>query len=195
MDQTKYGPIRTIVDPGPIGMGTAFGKLDDQQRKFVVALMELGNNDHTQACVLAGYVGTPGAIRTRASRLFHNPLVQAALHELSMEQLGGAKPMLTSELINLALNGKSEGIRLRAIEAAMNRVGMHTVTETHVKTEDVTKSREQMEDILREKLRANPDLAKLLPASLKQLSPPVAEPIVNVEDAEFVEVSDKEEWE
>lgn len=192
MTTTDYGPIRTIVDPGPTGMGTAFAKLDETQRKFVVALMELGNNDHTQACILAGYTGTPNALRTRASRLFHNPMVQAALHELSMEQLGGAKPMLTSELLHIAFSSKNENTKLRAIEAAMNRIGMHAISETHVKTEDISGSREVLEQRLREKLRTNPDFIKSLPPSLKQLAGPVE---TDIADAEFVEVGTKEEWE
>src|SRR5271154_2628037 len=150
-------------------LGKAWAKLGEKQKTFVIALLEMGTNDHTAALRAAGYTGTPGSLRVAAHHLYHDPNVQQALHCMCMERLSAGKPMLTSQLLHLALNAAKESDRLKAIELAMNRIGMHQVTEHHVTTRDVSTTREALIAELHVLLNKHPEMQTVLPPAAQRL--------------------------
>lgn len=116
----------------------------DNQRRFVIALLELGNMNHTRAAQMAGYTGGDNGLRVTAHRLFHDDAVQAAIHEEATRRLSSAKIMAVSKLLEIADTAPEPKDRLKAVGMILNRVGMHEKTEHHVTTQDVSKTDEAM---------------------------------------------------
>lgn len=183
MANTSY-PL-TISDPGQEGLGPAFLNLNERQRKFVMALFEIGvDTNHTRAAEMAGYTGTPGTLKVQAHKLFHNPKIQQALHDMSMSQLLGSKMMLTSQLIHLAANASKDSDKLKATLAAMDRIGLHAISEHHVKTENISETKEALIAQLKSFLIKNPDFP--IPDKYKKY----LEPPTKVIDGEFNEIAE-----
>jgi len=117
----------------------------DRQRRFVIALLELGDMNHTRAAAMAGYAGTTGnAMRVIAHRLFHDDRVQAAIHEEATRRLASGKIMAVSKLLDIANSAPEPKDKLKAIGMILNRVGMHEKTEHHVTTMDLSKTDDAM---------------------------------------------------
>lgn len=134
--------LTTAPDHG--SLGPAMRALPtDRQRAFVTALLDTGNN-HTRAAKMAGYVGNEETMRVTAHRLFHDDMVQAAIHEEAIRRLSSAKIMAVSGLIEIASNSPEPKDRLKAIGMILNRVGINEKTEHTVNVNDVSKTDEAM---------------------------------------------------
>lgn len=157
----------------------------DGQRRFVIAVLELGTTNYGRAALMAGYSSsTLEVLRVTGDRLAHDAKIAAAIHEESLSRLHAGKVMAVSTLLTIAEKGAKDGDRLKAVDMILNRTGMHSISETHVKTQDVSRT----EDAMIERITAlcktlNLDPAALLGARQAQLPPP------EVVDAEFTEHS------
>lgn len=188
----KDPPISTADMPKD-GMGRAYLRLNERQRKFVLAVLALGvNTDHSKAARMAGYTGNANVIGVTAHRLFHDPVVQEAIHDMAIAKMTGSKMAMVANLEWLAVNAAKEEVRAKCTLEWMNRVGLHAVTEHHVKTQDVSTTKEAMLHELKMLVDKNPDAMKLLPPAAQKLlaksMQPIPAPEPVVEDAEFVEV-------
>lgn len=118
-NETNYGP--------------AMKALNDAQRRFVVAVLELGSTNYTRAAMAAGYKGPPDNVKVLACRMSHNPKIIAALNEEAKRRLQASAPMAISELIRMAEGGVLDGkLKLKAIELILNRTGFHALSEHRV---------------------------------------------------------------
>jgi len=116
--------------------------LNERQQKFVVALLEFGDANHTRAALAAGY--HPGQnLKTQAYRLSSDPKVQAAIHEVAMGRLHGGKILAVSKLVEL-IEHPDPKVAHKAAETLMNRTGLHAVSEHNVKTQDVSRTDDAM---------------------------------------------------
>jgi len=142
-------------------LGPAMRALNERQQKFVIALAEYGDDNHTRAAKLAGYTDNDN-LRSSAWRLASDPRVQAALHEVAIGRLHGAKILAVSKLIEF-INHPDPKIAHKATETLMSRVGLHAVSEHNVKTQDVSRTDEAMiARIIQLGTRLNLDPNKLL---------------------------------
>ena len=116
----------------------------DRQRRFVIALLELGSMNHKRAVAMAGYNGDDNTLAVTAHRLFHDDQVQAAVHEEATRRLSSAKIMAVSKLLEIADTAPEPKDRLKAVGMILNRVGMHEKTEHHVTTQDLSRTDEAM---------------------------------------------------
>lgn len=141
MGAEPNGPTNLIRLPSVEQWGPAMRALKtDGQRRFVMALLEIGSNNHTRAALIAGYEGNTDTLKVTAYRLFHDPGVQQAMHEVAHSRLNAGKIMAVSTLLNIAENAKEDKDKLKAIGMVLNRTGLHEKTEHHVTTQDVSKT-------------------------------------------------------
>ena len=105
-------------------------RLNQRQRMFVIAMLETGAEDYTRCATMAGYGGThPGSVSVTGSRLAHNELVQAAIHEEAEKRLGAAKILAVSKLIEVLRSSTDGKVQLKAAGMILNRSGLHEKTE------------------------------------------------------------------
>ena len=131
-------------------LGPAMRALNERQRRFVLAYIEQGKDgkpNALRAALAAGYGGGGGvneaALRVQGHRLVYNPLVQAAILELSKKEVNLAAAVIATPVtISIALNEKlSAKDRLRACEMLFNRGGMPALSEHKVTVEHVDDGR------------------------------------------------------
>ncbi len=105
--------------------------LNENQRAFVHALVETGGR-RAEAAKLAGYeCNSPESFRSTADYVMRNAKVQEAILEEGRRQMGGLA-IQASQVLAQFIDGSIScppSTRLRAIEMAMNRIGMHAKTE------------------------------------------------------------------
>jgi hypothetical protein len=123
-------------------LGPAMRALEPMQQRFVVALAEFGDDNHTRAAKMAGYTDSEH-LKCTAYRLASNPKVQAAIQEVCLGRLHGGKILAVSKLIELA-HSVDQKIALKAATELMNRTGLHAVSEHNVKTQDVSRTDDAM---------------------------------------------------
>src|SRR5262245_31332771 len=122
-------------------MGPAMLTLNERQRKFVCAVIELGRVgivNNAKAAELAGYsANSRGALRVRAHELAHDTRIQAAMLEESQRTLSlAASAVATPVVIEIAMSKKFDPRdRLRACEMLFNRGGLPAQTEHKVTVE------------------------------------------------------------
>lgn len=167
----------------------------DGQRKFVIALLELGGIDNTRAALLAGYTGTPNALRVTAYRLAHDPDILSAIDEEARRRLHSGTIMAVSVLMQVAAGQISAkvGERLKAVDMLLNRVGISEKTEHTVKVEHVGATDEAMlKRIIHLAGKNGMDPTKLL--GFDPGLPIVDAEVVQVNDVVPVQVQSAEEW-
>lgn len=118
--------------------GPAMAKLPPRRRAFVTALLDQGSKDATAAARRAGYEDNGnGAISVTAHRLTHDEGVLEALREESIKRMRLDAPLLVDDLLEIAHDKKAApAVRLKAIDMALNRIGMAGVIEHKVTHED-----------------------------------------------------------
>lgn len=164
-------------------LGPKMQALNERQRAFVTACLEIGKLDNTRAAALAGYTGDARTLGVTGHRLAHTLAVQEAMHEEAGRRLHGAKIMAVSELVNIANSSMDEKVKLRAIGMILNRTGMHETSEHKVVTRDESKTEAAMIERI-EKLAK--DLGIDPRTLLGQRTPALPAPV----DAEFTVVED-----
>ncbi len=115
-----------VVDRGKLG--PCMTRLNERQRKFVWAMLETGQVNHSSCARAAGYEGDQDTIKGTAYRLAHDEDIQAAIQETARKAMGAAQLVATSHLILIAENPAHKD-QLSAIKELLNRSGLGAVTE------------------------------------------------------------------
>jgi phage terminase small subunit len=118
--------------PAESKMGPALRALNERQRAFVCAMVELGGSNNTEAARRAGYMGDRRALAVTAHRLMHDEDVMAAIQEEASRQLRSGQLKAVAALQMIIDKGEKDSDRLKAIEMLMNRTGMHATSEHKV---------------------------------------------------------------
>lgn len=143
MDEPKGTALVNL--PAESTLGPAMRALPtDGQRKFVIALLELGTMNFTRAALMAGYSGNGNTLNVTAHRLAHDEKVLAAIHEESHRRLHSGKMMAVSVLLNLAEKALKDSDKLKAIDMVLNKTGLHDIRESIVITRDDSTTDEAM---------------------------------------------------
>ena len=121
IDQSQLGPAMQACTP--------------LQQRFVIALLELGDNNFTRAAAMAGSTAKAEGLRVVAHQLAHHPKVLEAIHEEAIARLASAKVLAVSKLIDAMNTAPEWKDKLKAIDMLLNRAGMHTISETRVSGE------------------------------------------------------------
>lgn len=114
----------------PYKLGPAMLALNERRREFVMALLDKPSTDYTQAYMAAGYTTDYKSAKSAASRLAHEPAVQAAIAEESRARLQAGLLSSVSALVQIADGqmGASTKDRLTAIRMVMDRGGLPVET-------------------------------------------------------------------
>jgi hypothetical protein len=132
-----------IADPGPEA-GPKMALCTPMQRRFVMALLELGDLQHSRAARMAGSQAiNENSLAVSAHGMFHNRKVQEALHEQAIGRLAAGKIMAVSQLLIMANSTTNETVKLKALLAIMNRTGLHEITEHRVETVNINSTLEE----------------------------------------------------
>jgi phage terminase small subunit len=95
----------------------------DQQELFCENFVVNGGNG-SQAARDAGYSKHPGSSRVTAHRLLQLPRIRSRIHQLTSERLAVDAAVARRVLYDLALNAKSEQVRLYAAKDILSRAGV-----------------------------------------------------------------------
>jgi phage terminase small subunit len=135
-----------LLTPANYKLGPAMLRLNDRQRAFVIAMLEMPGIDNTSAARAAGY-SDDKQIKVTAYRLAHDEDVLEAIYEESKRRLRSGAVMAVSRLLEIANDTTAEKKdQLKAIEMVLNRTGFHAVTEQKI---DVTHRDESNEEVLK----------------------------------------------
>lgn len=118
-----------VTLPSEAHCGPAMKELTDGQRGFVVAMIEMGAPNPTEAARLAGFGGTDQATRVAARRLMGNPAILAALREETDKFMRGSVLIAGHALQEIALD-RNHKDRLKAATELLNRADLIVKT-TH----------------------------------------------------------------
>lgn len=140
---TRRDPI--VHAPPEATLGPAMLALNDRQRNFVVALLETGSANHTEAAAMAGYSGDRATLQVTGHRLAHDDRVLEAIREEAHRRMRSSAILASSALVEIISNREGEETkdRLKAIDMLLNRVGLHGTTE-HKTTVTHTMDEKQM---------------------------------------------------
>lgn len=126
--------------PAVDAFGPEMRKCTDPQKKFVLAMLDLGGQPgcFSEAYVRAGYSATsPQSVRVNASRLAHNPKIINAMAEESRKRLDGSAMVAVSTLVKICADAEEKtGNKLKAALAIMDRTGLHAMSEHKVTVDD-----------------------------------------------------------
>lgn len=118
----------------------------DRQRQFVMALVEYGDINFTQAAIRAGF--SPASASVTGHRLAHDEGIQAAIREEAHRRLGSAgiaaSSFLLSALSDPLVQTKD---KLKAAEMIFNRIGLPAQSEHKVTVEHTMSDDEKLERI------------------------------------------------
>ena len=180
MRQTDVSKVHPAVDiPLDYRCGPAMRKLNERQQAFVIAMLDFGGINNTEAARAAGYGDGPN-VKATACRLAHDENILAAIDEEANKRLNSSKIMCTNMLLEIAANTPEVKDRLKAIEMVMNRTGMHATSEHKVA---VTHKDETTD----EQVKRLTSMAKVLGIDPQKLLGTLTI------DAEFVEVAPEDE--
>jgi phage terminase small subunit len=163
-----------LADPGP-ECGEKMALCTPMQRRFVMALLMLGDLSHAQAARLAGSkASSANSLNVAAHQMFHNERVQAAIHEQAANRLSSAQIMASSQLVILAHTSTNESVRLKALLAILDRTGHHQISETHVLSTNYNVNLDQDLDNLallvkNSKIVISPDIQKMIDDRQKKM--------------------------
>jgi phage terminase small subunit len=143
-------------------MGPAMLALTENQRAFVVAMLETGAVDASRAATIAGFGNTEGSRWQAGWRLSHNPKVLAAIREEADKRLRSGAILGASVLVEIAGNTLHKD-RFKAAVELLNRAGLIVTTEHKVIVEDDRRDRAMVEQaVVALAKRLNIDPALLL---------------------------------
>lgn len=141
---SEIHPLLSI--PSDAKLGPAMSNLNERQRAFVVAMVEMGGINFTRAALAAGYGnGKTDAAAVQGNRLAHDENIIAAIHEEAYRRLRSGNIMAVQTLLEIADDHAAENKdRLKACEMILNRSGIPATTEHLVKVERADMSEEVM---------------------------------------------------
>lgn len=164
--------------PAEGNLGPAMRELTDPQRRFVLALIEAGDNNASGAARKAGYGGTEMSTYGAARRLMHNPLILAALDEEIGKAFRRAATIGLKVLQDIALTYGHRD-QYKAADRLLERAGHMVTTKHEVVVKDDRTSKKVLEDLRLMAERAGLKLTDVLGKSQ------------DVIDAAFVDVTPK----
>lgn len=153
------------------------------QRRFVVALLDTGGQNHTKAAELAGYGGTDGSRRVAAYHLARHPNVIAAVREEADRRLRGGAILGASVMIEIASDPMHKD-RFKAADRLLGSAGLNLETVSRHIIEDHRSDNELLLAIAAIAKKNGLDPSKLLGRPLE----------TEVVDAEFSEVTKQENF-
>lgn len=137
---SEIHPLLTLTPDAKLG--PAMLNLNERQRAFVIAMVEMGGINISRAALAAGYGnGNAASAAVLGHRLAHDERILTAIHEEAHRRLRSGAIMAVQTLLEIANDQSAKhGDRLKAVEMMLNRSGLHAVTEHNVKVEryDVT---------------------------------------------------------
>ena len=138
-------PIQAIaiVAPPDSKLGPKMLALNQRQRKFVTAIMELGDDNFTNAAAAAGYEGDRNILKVTAYRLTHDPKVKSAMLEMAESYMTATSLALTPVLAGIAFNPQHKD-QVKALLELMNRSGLHSRTEHTVNVRNESETDEAL---------------------------------------------------
>jgi len=148
--------------------------LTPRQKVFVDAVLSMGRLNQMEAARKAGYTGNDETMRVTGHRLAHDPKIRAAILEEAQARMEVGGALAVEVLVDIA-GDPTHKDRLKAAQAILDRVGLHTRTEHKVTVEHVDDAG-KIEAIKLLASRLGIDAAKLLGHATV--------------DAEFEEVTD-----
>ena len=125
-------------------MGPAMQALTENQRAFVVAMLETGARDATRCATIAGFGNTEGARWQAGHRLSHNPKVLAAIREEADKRLRSGAILGASVLVEIASNPLHKD-QFKAGVELLNRSGLLVETQHRVIVEDDRRDSKEIE--------------------------------------------------
>lgn len=141
MSQIDHQSIVEVPDD----LGPCMLALTPAQQRFVVAFVDLGGDEKIAqtAASLAGYAGTPNALKTAAFRLRHNPLVLAAMREMADRMLRSGAVLGAASLKEIARDAMHKD-RFKASVELLNRAGLLVETQHRLIVQNDTRTTAQI---------------------------------------------------
>ncbi len=144
---TRNGKNELVV-PRWDDLGPAMRQLNGSQQQFVIAMLETGARNATEAARIAGYGGEhPNSVRTAASNLMRNTRVMAAMREEADKRLNSGAILAASALIEIAGDPLDKN-RFKAAVELLNRAGLIVETRHRVVVSDNRTTEEIQQTIL-----------------------------------------------
>lgn len=172
-------------------MGPKMAKLTPLMRGFVLAIMAQGDRNATQAAATAGYATkSHGSLKVQAHALWHDERIQEAIHEEAQKRLKGLLPLAVDVVAQVLENPQETGAtRLKAATIAMDRAGLHAVTEKINTDGGVADDPDRLARIMQLARGLGTPLADFLGQRLAQRE--LAKPQAVITDADYVETSNE----
>jgi hypothetical protein len=136
--------------PAAQNLGPAMRALSPNLQIFVHALVETGGNKPEAARLAGCQCSTTESFRNRAIEMLRNQKVQDAVLEEGKRVIGSLA-IQAAEVLGQFVDGTiacPPGTRLRALEMAMNRIGMHAKSEHEVTVKHEGTDKETIEQII-----------------------------------------------
>lgn len=155
--------------------------LNERQRKFVLAMIEIPGCSHAKAARLAGYSDVKDGAKVRGHYAAHNPAVQEAMREEAGRRLNSLSVVAASVMMDVMLDPKALAKdKLKAAAAVLDRTGFAAAQNINV-NKTVTR-----------KLDVTAAAAKIAEFRHKfpeQFAKLIGGPAADVIDGEFTEVA------
>lgn len=104
--------------------GPAMAALNEKQRAFVIAMLEVPGCSHAKAARIAGYSDVKDGAKVRGHYCAHNPAVQAALREEAGKRLNGLSVIAANVMMDVMLDSNTAPKdKLKAAAAVLDRTG------------------------------------------------------------------------
>ncbi len=134
--------------PAETKLGPAMKALNERQRLFVIALLDLGGRkNHRRAAKFAGYDGDAITLKVTGHRLAHDPKVQAAILEEAKSRMQAATVAAVNFIEDVLTSTRYDvKYRMKAAQMVLDRGGLHALTEHKV---DVNVNDTRAEKLLR----------------------------------------------
>ena len=190
----------TVPMPDDRELGPAMRRLNERQKKFVIAyLMDPSTHGHTKAAISAGYGnGNYESAKQQAWLLSHNAKVLAALKEEADRRVKSGIIIAASKLIEI-MEDDNHKDQFKAIERVLNQGGLIVETQHRVIVENDDNLLSVVDRVKKQAIALGLDPAQLLAtvgitldAQGEVLQNQKADPREGAVDAEFEEVDD--EW-
>jgi hypothetical protein len=179
-----------VIDITDENCGPAMKALTPLQRRFVLAIKEVGSGRWLRAAKIAGYQGDDHVLSVTGSNLGHNPKITAALVEIggyTMQSIANEATAAVLSVLEAPMQNKG-ALKLKAALAVLDRIGLGIKTEHTVNINKTETSTEKMILEVRAQLAKNPNLIHELPLPIQKLLADQTKKEAAI-DAEFTEVT------
>jgi len=192
-------PDDTLPEVPDDGLGPAMLACTQLQRKFVIASLMIGGQNHSRAAAMAGSkASNPKSLAVSAHGLAHHPRVQAAMLEEASKHLGRMSLVATATVLDVLTNLQTEPkTRLKAAEMILDRTGLHSKSEHNINVTHDVGDRATMLTMIQAKLKVDPKFIEAVPEPIKRLldldtstRELLSAPSAHIVDGEFTELEE-----